>query len=144
MRRYHYFFPFVCGVVLLVGCASKNYYAKTVRSWDGATMHALFRRWGNPNSTAHLSRGHRLLIYRRVKRHRFPLFYAPGHAGATVQGGRVVATRVPATVIGGGSYDVACTTWFEVDGKSRIVGTNFYGGNCIASKTFYDTYFNPK
>jgi len=144
MGRYRYLFPVVCSVVLLAGCASKNYYAMTIHSWNGATTHALFRRWGNPNKITHLSRGHRLLTYRKVERRRFPLFIAPGHAGATFQGGRFVATRVPTTVIGGGSYDVVCITWFEVDGRKRVVGTNFYGGNCIGSKSFYDKYFNPK
>jgi len=144
MRRYQYLFPAVCSVVLLAGCAPKNYYLKTVRSWNGATKHALYRRWGNPDSITHLLRGHRLLIYRKIERRRFPLYMAPGYAGATRQAGKVVVTRVPPTVIGGGSYDITCTTWFEVDGRKRIVGTNFYGDNCIASRAFYDKYFNPK
>lgn len=142
--RYRYLFPIACGVVLLAGCTSESHYAQVVRSWHGASTHALFRRWGYPNRIARLPNGRRLLIYRKIKRGHIPLHGTPGYTGVTVQNSKPLISRVPATAIGGVSYDLTCTTWFKVNKEKRIVSTRFRGNNCVASSSFGDKHMHSK
>lgn len=44
------------------------------------------------------------------------------------------------TISGGGSYDYQCTTWFELNKKSRVVNTSFAGNHCIATKASMRRY----
>ena len=133
-----------CVTVLFAGCATDNYYAQTVSSWKGATMKKLFARWGYPGRIARLPKGRQMLIYRKTQMHQLPAYAAPGHVGATVQGGKPVVTRVRGTVVGGDSYDRTCMTWLEVGKKGRIINTRFRGSDCYASQSFMQKYSNPE
>ena len=128
---------------LLVACASTQNYDMAVRSWQGANEKQLNHIWGYPNHVRKMPSGHRLLIYRVVNRGRYPVYSAPGYTSVETSGGTTRVTSVPTTEGGGGSYDYRCTTWFEVNGKKRVVNTSFRGNGCVATDSFLQNRRRP-
>jgi hypothetical protein len=122
---------------LLASCATQQYYAATINTWQGANQEQVYRTWGYPNKIRKLPNGNKLLIYREREQGSEPVFAIPGTT--TVEQGRRGHTRVvttQGTISGGGSYDLRCTTWFELNKKGRVVNTSFRGNNCVATKQF--------
>ena len=127
-------------VLLLSGCATENYYAKTIHSWKGSSTKHLFNRWGYPNKIAALPNKHRLLMYKKLVRATYPAYLTPGFTGGATQRGTTVMTPVSRELNGGNNHGFHCSIWFETNRNNRIVNTSFHGNHCIASKEFYDAY----
>jgi hypothetical protein len=131
-----------CALVsLLSGCATEQNYAIAVHSWRGGDQNALYRVWGYPNSIETLPNGHPLLIYKQSQHGVNPVYSNPGNTTIVNNpNGTTYIASTPTTISGGGSYDYHCTTWFELDKKGTIVGTNFRGNNCVANQSFLRQY----
>ena len=120
---------------LLSACATQQYYANAVHSWQGASQEEVYRVWGYPNRVQRLPNGHKVLVYHEEERGRNPIYATP--ATTSVETKANGATKVYATggsIAGDGSYDYRCTTWLEINHKGRVVNTSFRGNNCVATK----------
>jgi len=107
-----------------------------VSSWSGARTGDLVRVWGYPDKVIRMGNGHRLYLYRSVNRGSYPQFVNPGYTTVDTSNGQTVVTTMPTTVSGGGSYDLRCKTWFEVNSSNRVVNTSFRGNNCVGTDAF--------
>lgn len=126
----------LASMALLGGCASVQNYASAVRSWQGSTSSTLFRVWGYPDRISTLPNGHRLYFYRQRQRGSYPQFVNPGFTSVASTNGRTVVTSSPTTISGGGTYDVQCKTWFEVNKQGKVINTSFRGDGCVATNEF--------
>lgn len=132
---------FLLPLLFLVSCATEQYYANAVNSWQGAPQEAVYRVWGYPNRVKTLPSGHKLLVYRSEMRGRDPVYSTPGTTSVTTgRHGRTSVTTTEGTVSGGGTYDYKCMTWFELNKRGRVVNTSFRGNNCVATKQFMMTH----
>lgn len=123
-------------IAMLTACATQQYYAGAVNSWQGANQEEVYRTWGYPNRVNKLPNGHKVLVYRYKERVRQPVYSSPGST-TVIQGRhrtRVISTGP--TYSGGGSYQLNCTTWFELGKHGRVVNTSFRGNDCVATKEF--------
>lgn len=137
MKRLLTLFSALILTLLLVGCATEQYYANAVNSWQGAPQEAVYHVWGYPNRTNKLPNGHQVLVYRSVMKGRDPIYSTPGSTSVvTNPNGRTRVTTTESTLSGGGTYDYECRTWFELNRKGRVVNTSFRGNNCVATKQF--------
>ena len=124
------------GASLLNGCATRANYARAVLSWKGAVSSTLTDAWGYPDRIKSLVNGHKLYVYRREERGQLPVVMTPGYTSVQTRDGVTTVTSMPPTLSGGGSYDLRCKTWFEVNRHSRIVKTQFRGNNCVGTDDF--------
>ncbi len=122
-------------MLLSAACATQQNYASAVSSWQGANQEQLYHTWGYPDKMDKLPNGHRLLIYRSRQAGRNPVYQTPGST-TIVQGanGNTEVISTAGSISGGGTYDLRCTTWFELGPKGNIVNTSFRGNNCVATK----------
>jgi len=122
---------------LLAACATQQYYANTVTSWNGADQEQVYQTWGYPNRIQRLPNGHRVLVYHQEERGRNPVFSTPASTSVeTTPGGATRVFTTGGSISGGGTYDYKCTTWFELNRKGRVINTTFKGNNCVATKNF--------
>lgn len=123
--------------LLLAACATQQYYGAAVNSWQGANQEAIYHVWGYPNQIKRLPNGHQLLVYHFRERGRNPVYHTPGSTRVVQnkEGATQVMTTGP-SVSGGGTYDLRCTTWFELGSNGRVTNTSFRGNDCVATKNF--------
>ena len=126
----------VVGASLLSGCATRANYSRAVVSWKGAVSSKLTDAWGYPDRIKSLVNGHKLYVYRREERGQLPVVMTPGYTSVQTRDGLTTVTSMPPTMSGGGSYDLRCNTWFEVNRRGRIVKTRFRGNNCVGTDNF--------
>jgi len=126
--------------LMLTGCATTKNYQLAVNSWQGANENQLFGVWGYPNRIQKLPNGHRLLLYRTHYRGRYPIVTIPGYTSVRTQNNQTMVNSQPSMVSGGGSYDLQCVTWFEVNRKGVILQGRFRGNNCEGAKSFVRAY----
>lgn len=127
----------LASTLFLAACATQQYYAAAVNSWQGASEKQVYHVWGYPNKTRKMDNGHRLLIYNFHERGRNPVYQTSGTT--TVEQGRRGRTRVTTTgpsYSGGGTYNLRCTTFFELNKNKRVVNTSFRGNDCVATKQY--------
>lgn len=136
MKKIVWFILAVAIVGMLSSCATQQYYASAVNSWQGANQEQVYHVWGYPDRVEKLPNGHKVLVYRNRIHGRNPVYRNPGST-TVINRGRTteVYTKGP-SYSGGGSYDLRCTTWFELGKNHRVVNTSFRGNNCVATKNF--------
>lgn len=121
---------------ILAGCATQQYYAGAVNSWQGASQNELYHVWGYPNRVNKLPNGHKVLVYRYKERVREPMYSTPAATTVIRTRHRTRIIHTDTTYSGGRSYDLRCTTWFELGKHGRVVNTSFRGNDCVATKQF--------
>ncbi len=129
--------------LILAGCATSQNYALATQSWVGASTRSLFKVWGYPNRKMKLQNGHTLYIYVDKDKGEIPATMFPGYTTVSTRNGHTVVSATPPVFTGGTSYNLKCMTWFEINKKSRIVGTSFRGNNCVGSSDFLKNYSRP-
>ena len=136
MKKTRIALGFIAITLLLTGCATQQYYAGAVNSWQGANQEEVYRVWGYPTRVNKLPNGHKVLVYQYKERVNQPVYSTPGST-TIIEGRRrtQVITQGP-TYSGGGSYVMRCTTWFELGKHGRVVNTSFRGNDCVATKQF--------
>lgn len=130
------------GVVagVLAGCANTQNYAQAVKSWVGAPTRKLFTVWGYPDRQMKLQNGNTLYVYVDEQKGETPPTMFPGYTTVRKSQGQTVVSSTPPVFTGSTRYDLRCVTWFEVNKRSRVVGTSFRGNDCIASESFRKQY----
>src|SRR3990167_4997047 len=118
---------------LLAACASDQAYNQTIQSWVGAKANRLYRVWGYPDRIEHWQNGHKLAIYRYHNRGRYPTTAYPGSTNVTTRNGITEVYTTPAFTTGGGTYNLTCRTWFEINKANTIVNASSRGNDCAAT-----------
>ncbi len=137
MKRLNRLFLITLLLSLLSACATQQYYANAVHSWQGASQEEVYRVWGYPKRIQRLPNGHKVLVYHEEERGRNPIYSTPATTSVqTKSDGTTNVYTTAGSISGGGSYDYKCTTWFELNHKGQVVNTNFRGNNCVATKDF--------
>lgn len=137
MKYFNRFLFVVLLLGLLSACATQQYYANAVHSWQGASQEQVYRVWGYPNRIQRLPNGHKLLVYKEEERGRNPIYSTPATTSVqTKADGTTDVYTTAGSISGGGSYVYKCTTWFELNRKGQVVNTSFRGNNCVATKGF--------
>ena len=131
---------FVTTCALLSGCATERNYALAVHSWINKPINKLLPVWGYPNKIMKLTNGHKLYVYRSHHHVRNPVTTIPGYTSIQSQAGRTTIYSSPPVVTGGGSYNLRCDTWFEINRHAVIVNARFRGNNCVARQQFIQSY----
>lgn len=131
------FLLLAASLLLLASCATQQYYAAAVDTWQGASQEQVYRTWGYPKKVRKMPNGNKLLVYSDHEHGREPVYTTPGTT-TVVQGrhGRTRVVTTDSTISGGGTYNLRCTTWFEINPKGHVVNTSFRGNNCVATKQF--------
>jgi len=134
-KFYQKIFLIIFFAIIIGGCASTVNYASAVNSWRGARIRSLFNVWGYPNKTISLPRGHRLYVYRYKSQTQTPMMVMPGSTSVLqTSDDRTFVSTTPGMITGGQTYYMRCTTWFDTNKQGIIVGTNFRGNSCAATK----------
>lgn len=140
MKKLYYSSVLLALSVFLAACATQQYYAGAVNSWQGAKQEELYRVWGYPTRVNKLPNGHKVLVYRERQRVQEPVYSNPGTTTVIQHRRRTEVITTNPTYSGGGSYVLACTTWFEIGKHGRIVNTSYRGNDCVATKEFMMTH----
>jgi len=141
MQKLNRFLLLSITISLLSACATQQYYANAVTSWEGSNQEQVYHIWGYPNKIQHLPNGHKVLVYHEEDKGRNPIYSTPASTSVeTKSGGQTKVVTTGSSISGGGTYDYKCTTWFEIDHKGRVVNTSFRGNNCVATKNFMMTH----
>ena len=120
--------------LFLASCATNQNYTATINSWVGANANSLYNVWGYPSRTNKWQNGHKLLVYRFRDRGRYPVTTYPGSTSVVTRNGQTdVYTSSPITT-GGGTYNMYCTTWFEINRRNIIVRATSRGNDCAATQ----------
>jgi hypothetical protein len=113
---------------LLCGCATSNYYDKTVNYWRGKNAAALIAKWGTPDQAIHNNDGSNYYSYTRTHFENFPYPSAPNFtnfvAGGTAYG---AMTSNPEA----NYYPIHCTTTFQTNPHNIITYASYTGGDCL-------------
>ncbi len=128
---------------LMTACATQQYYASTVNTWQGQNAKQLFRIWGYPDREMKLPHGHVLYVYRVHQVQDVPAMRIPGQTDVYTAGGQTYVTTTHDVVEGGEHVVSNCTTWFETDSTGKIVGVEFRGNACEAGDKFKQQYSAP-
>jgi hypothetical protein len=124
-------------IILFAGCATQDNYSTAVNSWRGASQESVYRAWGYPDKIETLPNRHKLLVYRDVVRGQHPIYSTPQTTSVvTSPSGVTQINTTSATLSGGGSYFLECTTWFELDDSGNVYSVSFRGDNCVATRSF--------
>lgn len=125
--------------ILFVGCATQQYYATTVNSWQGSNTQKLFKRWGLPDRQMQLPNGHTVYVY--TLQESVNTSSASTHNTDAYQTGGQSYVAVTHTSYAGGEHTIKqCTTWFEADSTGKIVGVSYSGDACRANSHFNALY----
>ena len=133
----------IVSLFMLTGCVSVQNYNAGVQTWRGAKASGLFAVWGYPDRKMKLANGHTLYIYNSHIKGTEPIVTTPGSTTVYQRHGESYVSVMPPMVSGGGSYDLRCRTWFNVNKHGVIVNVSFRGNNCVASKSFIMQRGNP-
>ena len=126
---------------LLTACATQQYYADAVTSWQGAGEGKVYQTWGYPNKVMRLPNKHKVLVYHEEERGTLPIETTASTTEITVDADSMQEfVRHGGFISGGGSYDNQCTTWFELNEKGFVINARFRGNHCIATKDFMMRY----
>lgn len=124
--------------ILVASCATQQYYATTVNSWQGMSQQQLFQAWGYPSRQMQLQNGHTVYVYNSRTITNPQQTYISGTTDVQQSGGQTYVTRTHSS--NQASQIARCTTWFEADKTGTIVGTSFNGDGCVASAKFSKQY----
>lgn len=127
-------------VLILTACATAQNYQMALSSWQGASMNQLVRVWGYPNRESRAPDGNRLYVYHFEQKGHTPIMQSGGGTSVVQQGNNVSVSTSPTIVSGGGTYDLNCLTWVEVNHRGIIVNTAFRGNNCVATQDFLESH----
>ena len=141
MKKCIFALALLIGAVMLQSCATQQYYAMAVNSWQGANQEDVYRVWGYPDKVRKLPNGHKVLLYRDEVKGRDPVYSTPGSTTIVQHKGHTKVVTTAATVSGGGTYDYKCVTGFEINNKGQVVNASFRGNNCLATKEYMQTHF---
>ena len=130
----------VSAMVVLSGCASERNYALAVHSWIGQPATRLMPIWGYPNKIMPLPHGHKLYVYRSHQHVQNPVTTIPGYTSVDSYKGHTTIYSSPPVITGGGSYNLRCNTWFEINKHAVIVNARYRGNNCVATHQFVQGY----
>jgi hypothetical protein len=118
----------------LVACATSENYRQAINSWQGGTAGRLTHVWGYPDRYQRLDNGNKLYIYNFHVHGTNPTYMNPGSTTVDTHHGHTYVQTTGASMSGGGSYDLRCKAWFEVNHEGRIVNTSFRGNDCLMTK----------
>ena len=137
------FIPGVVVLCLLAGCATQQNYALAVASWRGARVAQLQQVWGYPNRIMKIRSGHKLYVYRTHIHGRTPVITMPGYTSVSSSNNTTTIYQSSPTISGGESYDLSCTTWFEINTRGVVVNSRFRGNDCTGTQNFLQMYRKP-
>ena len=114
---------------LIGGCATEADYKKIVNSWVGKSSHELVHRWGYPNSEVIAPDKNKVYVYNKSRLLNYTQYYytnygTNGYAGYGNSNETGSSTQ---------TIKLDCTTWFEIDNKTKkIKNVAFKGNLCMA------------
>src|SRR3990167_9221908 len=133
--------------LLLVSCAgvTTNYYTPTVKSWQGANISYLTKRWGKPDDTLKGTHGNVIYVYKTESYHNYNIPTGPNIGVSFSTDGRPVVTTTPNTNMSWNrDMSVTCTALFAANNQGIITETKIQGNSCYGSTGFANRMANPK
>lgn len=123
-------------VTLMSGCAlfpSSEKYQVKVDLWKGASVNALIEHWGYPNKIIHSPGGNKVYVYHYHNKGKYPSEYHPSSTTVvTNKHGSTYVSNTGGYYSGGGSYNLQCTTWFEISKHKKVKSISFRGNDCVS------------
>jgi hypothetical protein len=129
--------------LLLIACATDNYYVGALNSWRGNHLGNLLKTWGAPDQVITIPSGNTYYIYQSQSVQSAPGPYVPGfftYNNTSNNKPMVGAIMMPSPP---SLYVLTCRTWFEVDKTNTIVDAGAKGNYCYAGNDSVQNIASP-